>query len=407
MKPKWPTPFPGANWLDRAEERAVLAVLRRGALFRYYGPRPPTAVARLEARARAFYGSKYALAVSSGTGALAASMTALGIGPGMEVIVPAFLWVATVSAVVHAGAIPVLAEVDDSFTLDPQDLARKITPRTRLILPVHMAGAPADMKAVMAAARRRGVPVLEDCAQCNGGSFRGRKVGTFGDIGIFSFQINKNITAGEGGLAVTDREDLFVRLQAAHDVGVPWKGGGPDSSGAVRTWGQGRRMGELAGAVAEVQLRKLPRIVRRMRRSNERVRAALEGLPHLRPRRLTDPEGDTGPFLILIFDEEARARRAAENLRAAGVPNSCRLADYGLHIYSNIAALVEKAPLSPAGNPWSLRENAGLVRQYRRGACPRSDDLFDRSVLVTVPSRLSRPQERAMAAAVRGAVSTA
>ena len=407
MRPKWPTPFPGANWLDQAEQRAVLNVLRRGSLFRYYGPKPPTCVARLEARACAFYGAKYALAVSSGTGALMTSMLALGIGPGMEVVVPAFLWVSTVSAVVQANAVPVLAEVDDSLTLDPADLARKITARTRLVLPVHMAGAPCDMKAILAVARRHRLPVLEDCAQANGGSFRGRKLGTFGDIGIYSFQINKNVTAGEGGLLVTDRQDLFWRLAAAHDVGVPWKSAAPDAAAGLHLWGQGRRMGELAGAVAEVQLRKLPRIVRHMRRSNERLRAAVEGLPHVRLRRLNDPKGDTGPFLILIFDEAGRARRAAANLKTAGLSNSCRLADYGLHIYSNISALVRKVPLSPAGNPWSLPENVPLARQYGQGACPQSDDLFRRSVLVAVPSRLTRPQERAMAAAVRRALTRA
>ena len=124
-----------------------------------------------------YYGTKYALALNSGTGALMAAMSALEIGPGCEVILPAFLWVATVASVVHQNAIPVLCEVDESLSLDPADLERKITDRTKLIVPIHMAGTPCDMDAIMAVANRRGIPVLEDCAQCNGGTYRGRTLG--------------------------------------------------------------------------------------------------------------------------------------------------------------------------------------------------------------------------------------
>ena len=405
MAQEWPHPFPGTNWLDEAEEQAVLDVLRNGSLFRFYGPGKPTHAASLEARARQYYGVKHALAVSSCTGALMVSMRALGIGPGCEVILPAFLWVATVSAVVHAGAIPVLCEVDDSLNMDPADLARKITPRTRLIVVVHMAGAPCDMKSIQAVAAARGVDVLEDCAQCNGGSLGGRKVGSFGRAGVFSFQINKNVTAGEGGLIVTDDTDLYMRALAAHDLGIPWKDGAPDAEAGVNLWGQGRRMSELCGAVANVQLGKLPTVVQHMRRANRRIGRALEGMPGVGFRRLNDPDGDTGPFLAIILDNEDRAVRAAERIRAGGLANTWRVADYGLHVYSNIDSLVRKVPLSAAGEPWSLPQNAESIHDYAKGACPASDDLFARSVLITIPSRLSDEQADEMAAIVRDALS--
>jgi len=405
MRVDWPFEFPGTYWLDEEEERAVLDVLRSRALFRHYGPQRPKYVHGLETAAREFYGSRFALAVNSGSGALMTAMAALGIGPGCEVIVPAFMWVSTVAAVVQANAIPVLCEIDESFTMEPADLDRKINSRTRLIVPVHMAGAPCDMAAIMAVARQHGIPVLEDCAQCNGGSFRGRKLGTFGEMGIYSLQLNKNITAGEGGLLLTDDEKLYDRAFSAHDMSLLWSDGTPrDPPPDVLTWAGGRRMSELCGAVASVQIKKLPKIVEHMRASNDRIRAMLEGTPGLKFRRIHDPAGETGPFLIFLLEDQQKALSAVEKMKLFGLHNAYRIADYGLHVYSNIRTLVNKVPLSPAGNPWKLAENAASVYSYQRGACPQSDALFARSVLLPIPSRLSEEQEKAAAEAVRAAV---
>jgi len=405
MNVDWPYEFPGAYWLDEREERAVLDVLQKGSLFRYYGLGEPSFVDALEEAAREFYGVKYALAVNSGTGALIAAMGAMGIGPGCEVILPAFMWVATVGAVVRSNAIPVLCEVDDSLSMDPADLEKKITPRTKLIVPIHMAGAPVDIEAIMAVARKRGIAVLEDCAQCNGGSFGGRKVGSFADMAIFSLQLNKNMTCGEGGLLVTDDEKLYAKAFSAHDMGLVRVDGRlatPDDYAIA--WGGGRRMGELAGAVASVQIKKLPRIVEHMRASKRRIKAMLEGTPGLGFRRLNDPDGDAGAFLVLMLADEAAATGTVDHLKGAGLHNVFRIADYGLHIYSNIPSLVGKVPLSPAGNPWDLEANRDSVHDYNKGACPVSDALFARSVLVPIPSRLTEQQEQFAAKAIRAVV---
>jgi dTDP-4-amino-4,6-dideoxygalactose transaminase len=403
MRIKWPYPYPGAYWLDAREDRAVLDVLRQRALFRYYGLHKPKYTLALENSARKFYGVKHALGVNSGTGALFTAMTALGIGPGCEVIVPAFFWVATVGAVVNASAVPVLSEIDDSFSLDPQDLERRITPRTRLIVAVHMAGAPCNMKAIMAVARRHKLPVLEDCAQANGGSFQGKKLGTFGTLGMFSFQWNKNATAGEGGLLVTNNRLLHERCVAAHDLGIPWVNGEPRETGTL-TWGAGRRMSELTGAVAFTQLQKLPLITRHMCASKRRIKARLEGVPGLTFRRLNDPDGDSGPFLIFLLESERRAKAVVRRIQSAGLTSAVRLAEYGMHIYSNIPQLVNKVPLSPAGNPWQLPQNKESAYEYGRGACPRSDDLFARAILLPIPSRLTLAQEERAAAILRAAL---
>jgi 8-amino-3,8-dideoxy-alpha-D-manno-octulosonate transaminase len=401
----WPYEFPGAYWIDEQEEQAVLDVLRHGSPFRYYGLREPKYVDAYEETARAFYGVRHALAVNSGTGALACATAALGVGPGCEVIVPAFMWVATVGAVVRANAIPVLCEVDDSLTMDPAALERKITPRTKLIIPIHMAGAPCDMDTVMDVANRHGIPVLEDVAQCNGGSFRGRKLGGIGAMGIFSLQLNKNMTAGEGGLVLTDDDSLAERAFAAHDMGlIRVKGRLAPPSSNNYMWGDGRRMTELSGALAYTQIRKLPAILDHMRGSRDRIKGLLEGTPGLRFRRLTDPEGGTGTFIILFLESEEKAVAAVAKMKKGGLHNVFRIAEYGLHIYFNIEPLVRKVPLSPSGNPWNLEANRASVYDYYKGACPRSDDLFERSILVPVPSRLTSEQEEQAAEVIRASV---
>jgi dTDP-4-amino-4,6-dideoxygalactose transaminase len=402
----WPYEFPGAYWLDEKEDRAVQDVLHHGSLFRYYGLQSPKYVDAYEAAARDYYGVKHALALNSGTGALMAAMSALEIGPGCEVILPAFLWVATAASVVHQNAIPVLCEVDDSLSMDPADLERKITSRTRLIVPIHMAGTPCDIDGIMAVANRHGIPVLEDCAQCNGGTYRGRRLGTFGRIGIFSLQLNKNMTCGEGGLLITDDERLYHRAFSAHDMGMVRIGGRlamPEPYAVA--WGAGRRMTELCGAVASVQLEKLDHIIDAMRQSKRRIKAMLQDVPGLAFRRMNDAEGDAGAFLVMLMQSEALAVAATAKMKAAGLHNVFRIAEYGLHIYYNIPALVDKVPLSPAGNPWTLPQNSQSVYYYTKGACPGSDAFFARSVLLPIPSRLTEEQEEAAAHAIRQAVS--
>ena len=405
MSVNWAHEFPGTYWIDEGEERAVLEVLRKRTLFRYYGPQPPTAVQAFEASAREFYGRKYALAVNSGSGALLIAMQTLGIGPGDEVIIPSFMWVATVAAVVQVNAIPVLCEVDDSFCMDPEDLEKKITSRTRLIVPVHMAGCPCDMEAILTIAEKYEIPILEDCAQANGATYRGKKVGTFGEFGMFSLQLNKNMTAGEGGLLLTDDESLYHKAFSGHDMSLLWNGDQPsDPPDNVLTWANGRRMSELCGAVASVQITKLPQIVEHMRGSKTRIKARLEGTPGLTFRRLNDAEGDSGPFLIIILKDAASAIRAAVKMKELGLHNIWRLEEYGLHMYYNIKTLVQKIPLSTAGNPWSLAENAESIYDYNKGACPQSDALFERSVLIPIPSRLTEQQEEFAVEAIREAV---
>src|SRR5215213_9679655 len=257
-----PPMYPGGNLIGAEEEQAVLEVLRSKRLFRYYGPQPgPSKADELERAFAAHMGVPYAVAVSAGTAALMCGQAGVGIGPGDEVIVPAYTWIATASSVALMGAVPIIAEVDETLTLDPADVARKITPRTKAIIPVHMRGAPAQMDELLALARERGLRVIEDVAQADGGSYRGRRLGTLGDVGCFSLQFNKIITCGEGGVVVTSDESIYKRALMLNDTVGGLRNKIPAEDILV---GMNFRMPELAGAVALVQLGRLDGLLEAM-----------------------------------------------------------------------------------------------------------------------------------------------
>jgi dTDP-4-amino-4,6-dideoxygalactose transaminase len=396
-----PLEFPGIHYLDEEEVEAAVRLLKSRSLFRFYGVDLQNEVATFEAEFARWLGVSRALAVTSGTGALNVALSALGIGPGQEVIIPAYMWVSVVGAVVSRGAIPVLADIDDTFCLNPQAVQAQITPKTAGIILVHMSGAPGDVKAIKSVAKRHGLFLLEDCAQCNGGSVDGQKVGTFGDIATFSFQMNKNMTSGEGGCVVTNDSRLHRRAEACHDLGYA-----RDEQGRLAfneadycLWGEGYRLDELRAALLRVQLKKLPRIIGAMHRSKYRIRKALEPFTGVPMRRIVDPDGDTGCFLITTYATAETAGQVNRALRAEGIVthpqgvSNVLMTDWGLHLYYNIPSLVNRTSIDGRGFPWKLAENAGLERQYAKGACPVADDLFERSIILAIPSCLTERDE--------------
>ncbi len=387
--------------MNEAEVEAVARVLHSRSPFRYYGLEPQGEVDAFEREFAQFTGVKHALAVSSGTGALHTAMGAFGIGPGQEVIVPAYLWVSVMAAVVNRGGIPVLADINDTFCLNPADMERRITPKTAGIVFVHMSGASGEVEAVREIARRRNLFLLEDCAQCAGGSVDGRKVGSFGDMAIFSFQLNKNMTSGEGGCLVTNDTGLYRKAFACHDLGYVRDENGRlvFDQADLRLWGMGYRLDELRAAVLRVQLGKLPATVCAMRGSKMRIRAALEKIPGIQLRRLVDPAGDTGAFLITTYADAETARTVNRALRAEGIVTQSQgvsnilMTDWGLHLYYNNASLVHRGSVDGNGFPWDLEANKAMRHGYAKGECPRADELFERSTLLAIPACLSARDE--------------
>ena len=390
-----PQEWPGAHFMDELETEAAARVCRSKTLFRYYGLDLQNEVSTFEEEFAAYVGTKYALAVSSGTAALQVALGALGVGPGDEVLIPGFFWLAVAGAVVRSGAIPVLVDGDDTFEMDPRKVAGKITPRTRAIIVVHMCGVIGRITETIALARKHGIRVIEDCAQASGASQNGVKAGAFGDIAIFSFQMNKHMTSGEGGMVVTNDLELSRRAFALHDLGYARNDAGRlvFDDPTLQLWGIGCRMSELTASVARVQLRKLDRITGAMRSAKHRIKKARAG--RLSFREVIDPEGDAGSFLLTLMETREQALRFTDALKAEGIEAAAggnyptQLEGFGLHLYYNVASLVNKRGISPV-SPWQMAENkASAGVSYGKGTCPHLDDLFSRTVLLCVASILT------------------
>ena len=249
-------------------------------------------------------------------------------------------------------------------------------------------------------ARKYRLKVLEDCAQANGARLNGKPIGTFGDVGIFSFQINKNITAGEGGMIITNDEHIYKRCFAAHDLGYARNNKGKlmetSEDERYQIWGAGARMSELTGALALAQLSKLDKITAAMRTAKWKVRKQLENIQGLRFRRILDPEGDSGPFLISIYPEPAICKQfiealTAEGIRGEGDSHPCvTMEEWGLHWFFNNVSLVNKRSISSSGWPWTLSENAFAENyRYERDTLPNCNDLASRSGMLMVASSLT------------------
>lgn len=373
----------GVALLGDEEKAAVMEVLESRSLFRYYGADLRRKVEAFEDGLRAELGSAHAVAVSSGTAALRAALAALGVGCGDEVVVPAFTFVATVNAVVAAGAVPVFAEVDDSLNLDPDSLAAVCTERTAAVMPVHLENVGCEMDRILAVTRARGLPVIEDTAQSIGATYNGQKLGTFGDLGAFSLQLEKNITAGEGGAVVTDDETLWLRAARFQDQGgqfVTSTGGSRGGDLDEPFCGENLRMTELAGAIAGVQLAKLPEVLGRLRANKARILTALGDVPGIERRRVPDPAGDGGSSITWFAPDSATARAVVAALRAERIP-SAQIYD-GLPVYATPAVLAQRTA-SGKGGPWRCAEHPTRIT-YRMGMCPRTEDLAARSFTVGV-----------------------
>ncbi len=399
--------LPGWPWFDEETIRAAMEPLRTGKVNYWTGE----IGRRFEEAWAAWNGSRFAVTTTNGTSALHTALAALDIGPGDEVIVPSYTFIASSFCVVQAGAIPVFADVRrGDHTIDPVDVERKITPRTRAILPVHLYGNVCDMDGILDVARRRGLAVVEDCAQAHGATYKGRKVGTFGDLGCFSFCQSKTFTTGgEGGAVVTDSEELADACRSFRDHGYDVKtrlrlleleGIRPYIHTRV---GFNYRMTEIQSAIGLAQLRSLDTWnLPRRRRNGEILIEELRVVPQIMTLPVHDAERRNGFFVFPIVLDLDRLRvdkkRILEALVAEGVP---AWREFWPQSYKE-QAYQEHNGFGRARFPFRSKEYADpeAVR-YDRAFCPNAAWLEERTFIVLCHPRLEEEHMRLIAGAIR------
>ena len=354
-----------------------------GNFFRYYNPRSKTV--QLEKEYAQVSGAKHVLALNSGTSALIASLVAAGVGPGDEVIVPAYTFFATVSAVVIAKAIPVIAEIDETLTLSPESVESLITPRTKAIIPVHMLGLPAQMDALMTLAKKHHLLVIEDAAQACGGTYHGKYLGTIGDFGCISLDAYKVIGCGEGGFLTAQDEWMFTRAQSYHDTAACWR---PERFARERRegelfCGENYRMNELCAAAALAQVRKLKDIIRENRAVYFKLKERIQlpaGVKWVQPG---DPEGVCGYSLQMLFDDTERCYHAQQAGVIGGNAGDATRGVRNWHMAWHWEHIIGQKTATREGCPFNC-PHASNVPKYTSDSWPRTKDIIARMGTITI-----------------------
>ncbi len=377
------------------EIEAAAAVIRSGDLFKINDGLKATE--RCEEDLKRMFGSRYAVLMTSGKAALVSALVGMGIGPGDEVIVPAYTYIASAIAVLATGAVPVIAEVDESLTIDPLDVEKKISRHTKAVMPVHIQGFPCDMDAFAGLAKKYNIKILEDASQADGGAYKGKRLGTVGDAGALSFNQFKIISAGEGGALLTDDKTIFERAFIYHDSSaVAFFGGQLDEISEPPFCGNEYRTNEIASAILREQLKKLDGILSDLRRNKKLLMEALRN--DFSFIKSNDIEGDCGTTAAFWFESEELARRFAASVGGV-LP-----IDTGKHVYTHWTPVLEKrGAFHPLMNPYNMPANKTLNHNYAKDMCPKTLDILSRTVYVGVnPDRTADDVEK-LAAACRKA----
>jgi dTDP-4-amino-4,6-dideoxygalactose transaminase len=356
------------------EAAAIAAAIRDKALFRYG---VGNQCERFEQRYAAYLGVKHFALCASGSNALAAAMTAVGLGPGDEVLIPAHTYMASATSVLAAGAIPVIVDIDETVTIDPKAIEDAIGPRTKAVVPVHMWGAACAMDAIMEIATRRNLIVIEDACQGVGGGYEGRKFGAIGHIGAFSFNYYKNMTSGEGGGVAVNDERLAKRVHCAIDpCHFYWNG---RDQTEMPFAGNGARASELMGAMLNVQLDRLDGMIQAMRAEKKKILKGTAQLGNigLRPTPMNSPDHDCSTQVMYSMPSADAASRFVK------IFPSVIAGKTGRHTYTEWdQVLMGAGAAHPAMNPYNMPANAECRRTYSKDMCARSLEILNRTVMV-------------------------
>ena len=356
------------------EAAAIAAAIRNKALFRYgVGGECD----RFEHRYSAYLGVKHFALAASGSNALAAAMTAVGLGPGDEVLIPAHTYMASATSVIAVGAIPVIVDIDETVTIDPKAIEDAIGPRTKAVVPVHMWGAACAMDAIMEIAARRNLVVIEDACQGVGGGYEGRKFGAIGHIGCFSFNYYKNMTSGEGGGVAVNDDRLAKRVHCAIDPCHFYWNGRDETE--MPFAGNGARASELMGAMLNVQLDRLDGMIQAMRTEKRKILKGTAQLGNigLRPTPMNSPDHDCSTQVMYTMPSADAASRFVKLFPSVIAGKT------GRHTYTEWdQVLMGAGAAHPAMNPYNMPANAECRRTYSKDQCARSLEILNRTVMV-------------------------
>lgn len=386
--------MPGFEFFGEEERKEVNDVLNTGIMMRYGfdGMRQGHWKAKeLEKAITEKFGVKYAQLTSSGTTALSTAMAVMGVGHGDEVIMPTFTFVASFEAIIAAGAIPVLVDIDETLCLDPKAVEAAITARTKMVMPVHMCGSMAQLDELQAICKKHNLLLLEDACQAIGGSFNGQSLGTIGDGGTFSFDFVKTITCGEGGVFMTNNEEYFINADHYTDHGHDHIGS--DRGAETHPFlGYNFRISELHAAVGLGQLTKLDRILSTQKKHNAIIKAALEKVDGLSFRKIPDPTGDNASFLSFFLPTEDLTRTAHKALLANGLGGNFYWFDNNWHYIKKWDHLKNATSLFPL-NPTLV--NAIEATDFN--AFAQSDKIMGRTIssLINLNWTQEQAEERA------------
>ncbi|MFT5698610.1 MAG: 8-amino-3,8-dideoxy-alpha-D-manno-octulosonate transaminase [Desulforhopalus sp.] len=397
--------MPGFEIFGEEEKKQIMDVLDTGVLFRYEFADQRKGVYKVkefEEKFSAYCNSSYGQAVTSGSAALKVALIALGVGPGDEVITQGFTFVATWEAILEVGAIPVFCEVDSTLNMDPVDLEKKITPKTKCIIPVHMLGAPADIVKIIAIADKKQIPVLEDTAQAAGARINGKHLGSFGRCGTFSFDSVKTMTTGEGGMIITDDQELWRTMSEYQDHGHDHKVNPGTRGGEGRRFvGFNYRMMELQGAIGLAQLAKLDFIVESQQKNKAQLKEAASHIPGVQFRTLVDESGDSATFLAFTMQDREHCHRVNESLKGDGC-GAINFAENSWHFYPKWEHLLEAK--TPIHSGYPFMDGGGKKRiVYDPDALPQSSALLDRTLVYPVSIKMDNERLATMAKALRNA----
>ncbi len=315
--------MPGFELIGEEEKQAVIDIFDKGGVLYRYGLNTKRQdifrVDLFEKEIARKVGSKFALSVCNGTAACKLALIALGIKSGDEVITQSFTFIATVEAILELGAIPIIAEIDSSLNMDPIDLEKKITKKTRAIVPVHMAGVSAKMQEIIAIAKKNNLKIFEDSCQALGGTYQGKYLGTIGDVGAYSMDLGKVITTGEGGIVVTNDEQIYLKAREYSDHGHECNSSVPRGEDTRKIWGFNYKATELLGAIGSAQLKKLDYILQKQRSNKGKIKQGIKDINKIEFRDLPDVDGDAGDTLIFFVESHEKASAFAKALVVKGL----------------------------------------------------------------------------------------